>query len=62
MQVELVYSKQYQHREKGLIAVKEVLSVPSTHSKAGTLKALCLLLKRALGDKVHAVSDCLWFY
>ena len=62
MQVELVYSKQYQHREKGLMAVKEVLSAPLTHSKPETLKAVCLLLKRAFGDKVYAVSFSLWLY
>ena len=56
LQVELLYSKQYQLREEGLKLVLSSLSESTDHSKTDILKAVSQILKKAFADKVMAVS------
>ena len=57
LQVELLYSKQYQLREEGLKLVLSSLSESTGHSKTDILKAVSQILKKAFADKVMAVSN-----
>ena len=59
LQVEYVYAKQYQLRERGLHQVQEILSTSEFHSRkelSTMVKATVQILKKGLNDKVLSVS------
>lgn len=59
LQVEYVYAKQYQLRERGLHQVHEILSTSEVHSRkelSTMVKATVQILKKGLNDKVLSVS------
>ena len=59
IQVEYVYAKQYQLRERGLHQVHDILSTSEVHSRkelSTMVKATVQILKKGLNDKVLSVS------
>ena len=59
VQVEYVYAKQYQLREKGLRQIHDMLSDSEVHSRkelSTMVKATMQILKRGLSDQVFSVS------
>ena len=53
----MIFSKQYQLREKGLKSVLTALASHSDFSKSEMIKGVCQILNKSLNDKVLTVSN-----